>query len=140
MARQQNNMTIPSPINSCKLECIPIDLKQVDLNGKFEYSKVVNVQVVAGLSYSLNQNYPNPFNPETSIKYTIPQAGRVTIQVFDVTGKEVATLVDNEVQAGSYETHWFGRDNNGFGVSTGVYILKMTSGTYVQAKKMMFLK
>jgi len=115
-------------------------LKQIDLNGKYEFSKSVEVQVVVGLSYALGQNYPNPFNPETAIKFTIPQAGRVFIKVFDVTGKEVATLVDKEMQAGSYETSWFGRDNNGYNVSTGVYLLKMTSGNFVQSRKMMFLK
>lgn len=115
-------------------------LKQLDFNGKYEFSKAVDVQVVLGLDYSLTQNYPNPFNPETAIKYTIPQAGNVSIKVFDVAGKEVATLVEKDLAAGSYETHWFGRDNNGFAVSTGVYILKMTSGNYVQGRKMMFIK
>ena len=78
-------------------------LKQVDFDGKYEYSKVIEVQVIQGLSYTLEQNYPNPFNPETSIKYTIPQSGKVTIQVLDITGKEVATLVDKDMQAGTFE-------------------------------------
>ena len=115
-------------------------LKQIDFNGKYEFSKVIDVQIVHGLSYALEQNYPNPFNPETAIKYTIPQAGRVTIQVYDVTGKEVVTLVNNEMQAGSYETQWFGRDNRGYSVSTGVYILKMASGSFTSARKIMYLK
>ncbi len=115
-------------------------LKQIDFNGKYEFSKIIEIEVVNGLNYTLEQNYPNPFNPETAIKYSIPQSGKVSIKVFDITGNEVATLIDNEMQAGSYETNWFGKDNRGFSVSTGVYILKMTSGSFAAAKKIMYLK
>jgi hypothetical protein len=115
-------------------------LKQIDYNGKFDYSPIVEVQVVQGLNYSLMQNYPNPFNPETAIKYSIPQNGKVSVKVFNVTGKEIMTLVDKEMLAGSYEVNWNGKDNTGATVTSGVYFVKLSSGTYVETKKMMFLK
>jgi hypothetical protein len=115
-------------------------LKQIDYNGKFDYSPIVEVQVVQGLNYSLTQNYPNPFNPETAIKYSIPQNGRVTVKIFNVTGNEIMTLVDKEMIAGSHEVKWNGKDNTGATVTSGVYFVKLSSGTYVETKKMMFLK
>jgi hypothetical protein len=115
-------------------------LKQIDYNGKFDYSPIVEVQVVQGLNYSLMQNYPNPFNPETAIKYSIPQNGRVTVKIFNVTGNEIMTLVDKEMLAGSHEVKWNGKDNTGATVTSGVYFVKLSSGTYVETKKMMFLK
>jgi predicted CXXCH cytochrome family protein len=115
-------------------------LKQIDLNGKYAFSKVINVQVVQGLNYSLEQNYPNPFNPETSIKYSIPQNGKVSIKVYNLTGKEIMTLIDKEMTAGSYEVKWNGTDNAGITVPSGVYFMRLSSGTYVESKKMVFLK
>jgi len=115
-------------------------LKQIDFNGRFEYSPIVEVQVVQGMNYSLTQNYPNPFNPETAIKYSIPQNGRVTVKIFNVTGNEIMTLVDKEMLAGSHEVKWNGKDNTGAIVTSGVYFVKLSSGTYVETKKMMFLK
>ena len=115
-------------------------LKQIDFNGRFEYSSVVEVQVVQGMNYSLMQNYPNPFNPETAIKYSIPQNGKVSVKVFNVTGKEIMTLVDKEMLAGSYEVKWNGKDNTGATVTSGVYFVKLSSGNYVETKKMLFLK
>jgi hypothetical protein len=115
-------------------------LKHLDLNGKFEFSQVVEVHVVHGLNYSLLQNYPNPFNPETAIKYSIAQSGKVSVKIFSITGKEIITLVDKEMPAGSYEVKWNGKDNAGSLVASGVYLVKLSSGSFIQTKKMMFLK
>lgn len=115
-------------------------LKQLDYNGKYEYSAVIDVQVVLGLKFALMQNYPNPFNPETSIKYSIPQDGKVSVRVYNVTGKEIMTLVDQDMLAGSYEVKWNGTDNSGSTVSAGVYFVKLSSGRFVETKKVMFLK
>lgn len=115
-------------------------LKQLDFNGKYEFSKTIEVTVVQGLKYELMQNYPNPFNPETAIKYTIAQNGKVSVKVFSISGTEIATLVNQDMSAGSYEVKWNGKDNAGVSVPSGVYFVKLTSGTFVQTKKMMFLK
>lgn len=115
-------------------------LKQIDFNGKFEFSSIVEVQVVQGMKFALLQNYPNPFNPETAIKYAIPQDGKVTIKIYNITGKEVATLVDKDMQAGTYEVKWNGIDITGNTVTSGVYFVKLCSGNFVETKKIIYLK
>jgi hypothetical protein len=115
-------------------------LKQIDFNGKYEYSSIIEVLVVQGMKFDLMQNYPNPFNPETAIKYSIPQDGKVTVKIYNVTGKEVATLVDKDMLAGTYEVKWNSMDNIGNTVTSGVYFVKLSSGNFVETKKMLYLK
>ena len=85
--------------------------------------------------FSLSQNYPNPFNPTTTIEYQIPDASFVTLKIYDVLGREVATLVNEEKPAGKYSVN-FNLPN----FSSGVYFYKLTAGNYVQIKKMVLLK
>ena len=92
------------------------------------------------LDYSLSQNFPNPFNPTTSVQFTVPQEGLVTIKVYDMLGQAVADLYSGNAQAGTYTLNWDGKDNSGKVVSSGSYIYKMTAGDFVQSKKMTFLK
>ncbi|MBU0984529.1 MAG: T9SS type A sorting domain-containing protein [candidate division Zixibacteria bacterium] len=91
-------------------------------------------------SYSLEQNYPNPFNPSTIIAYSLPQAGAVSLEVFNVLGQRVVTLVDEHQAAGYYEQTWDGRNAGGQSVSSGVYFYRVTSENFVDTKKMMLLK
>ncbi|MDO9577126.1 MAG: T9SS type A sorting domain-containing protein [Candidatus Cloacimonadales bacterium] len=89
----------------------------------------------------LGQNYPNPFNPVTNIAYNIQQAGDVTIEVFNVKGQKVTTLVDGYQTAGDHMATWNGKDVNNSSVSSGVYFYKMkTGGRYTSTKKMILLK
>ena len=96
-------------------------------------------------SYSLHQNYPNPFNPSTKIKFEIPGQARndntlVTLKVYDILGNEVATLVNEELQAGEYEVEFsVGRDSSPDVVS-GIYFYHLKSGSFIQTKKMVLLK
>ena len=92
------------------------------------------------LDYSLSQNFPNPFNPNTSVQFSVPVDGFVTIKVYDMLGQAVADLYAGSAQAGTYTLNWNGQDNNGNFVSSGSYIYKMTAGDFVQSKKMTFLK
>lgn len=115
-------------------------LKQVDFNGKYHYSQIIEVQVVQGMKYALLQNYPNPFNPETSIKFSIPSDGRVSVKIYSITGKEIATLLDKDMQAGTYEIKWNGKDELGNFVTSGVYFVKLSSGKFADIKKMTLLK
>ncbi|NUN71345.1 MAG: T9SS type A sorting domain-containing protein [Bacteroidetes bacterium] len=85
--------------------------------------------------YALDQNFPNPFNPTTSITYSIPFSGLVSLKVFNVLGQEVATLV-NAQQAAGYYTASF----NASALSSGVYFYKIEAGNYTSVKKMMLLK
>ncbi|MDP4195647.1 MAG: T9SS type A sorting domain-containing protein, partial [Bacteroidota bacterium] len=85
--------------------------------------------------YELAQNYPNPFNPSTSIKYSIPQNSMVSLKVYDILGKEVASLVNEQKSAGSYEVNF-----NANSLSAGMYIYELKAGNFTQTKKMMLIK
>lgn len=85
--------------------------------------------------YLLSQNYPNPFNPSTKIQYSISSQQNVTLKVYDVLGKEVATLVNDEKPAGTYEVFF-----NGSNLSSGVYFYKLQSGSFVETRKLTLLK
>jgi len=86
-------------------------------------------------SFSLGQNYPNPFNPSTTIRFLVSEAGQVTLRVFDLVGKEVATLVDEPLQPGSYETTF-----NAKGLASGVYLYRLQAGNFVETKRLILLK
>jgi hypothetical protein len=87
------------------------------------------------VSYSLSQNYPNPFNPVTKIDYSIAQRGVVKIQVYDILGRNVAVLVNSELNPGSYSVNF-----DATGLSSGIYFYRMTSGDFISTKKMVILK
>lgn len=92
------------------------------------------------VQFDLSQNYPNPFNPSTTIQYTLPQAGHVRMRVFDMVGREVGLLVDEEQRVGQYIVRWNASDNNGRLLSTGVYFYKLESGGKSITKKMLLMK
>jgi hypothetical protein len=85
--------------------------------------------------FGLSQNYPNPFNPVTVIRYELPEAGTVRLQIFDVLGRAVATLVDERRDAGIYEVPFNARN-----FASGTYFYRLQSGSFVQTKKMMLVK
>ncbi len=89
--------------------------------------------------YVLSQNYPNPFNPSTQIRYSLEKAGRVTLRVYDLVGREVATLVDTHQEAGSYTATFNTREITGL-MSTGVYFYRLDAGEFTSIKKMVLLK
>jgi hypothetical protein len=110
-------------------------LKQIDFDGSFEYSNIVEVDLSLLTEFSLEQNYPNPFNPSTKISWQSPFAGHQTLTVYDVLGNEVAKLVDEFKQAGTYET-----DFNASKLSSGVYFYQLKTGPFLEMKKMLLLK
>lgn len=85
--------------------------------------------------FKLQQNYPNPFNPSTMIKFSVPERSNVLIKIYDILGGEVATIVNEEIEAG-----WYTRVFNATGYSTGVYIYRMQAGNYTQTRKMLLIK
>ncbi|MBD3179659.1 MAG: T9SS type A sorting domain-containing protein, partial [Candidatus Latescibacteria bacterium] len=89
---------------------------------------------------SLSQNYPNPFNPVTSIRFSIPEEGRVNISVFDIRGRLVATLADGEFPAGSHTVSWDGRNLYGSEVSSGVYLYRLATGKKNLTRKMVMIR
>lgn len=86
-------------------------------------------------TFNLEQNYPNPFNPSTTINFSVQQAGNVTMSVYNLLGQQVATLVDQKMQAGSHSVTF-----DASALSSGTYIYRITSGEFVQTKKMMLIK
>ncbi len=89
---------------------------------------------------SLGQNYPNPFNPTTVIRFALPQDGRVQIEVFNILGQKITTLVDDYLTAGYKETGWDGKDSGGTDVASGVYFYRIRTDNFTDVKKMIFLK
>jgi len=110
-------------------------LKQVDFDGQFEYSNIIEVNAGVPKTFALEQNYPNPFNPSTAISYQLPVAGNVSLKVFDMLGKEVATLVNARQEAGAYTVNF-----NANNLSSGVYFYRLQAGNFVQTRKMMLVK
>ena len=90
--------------------------------------------------FALGQNYPNPFNPTTEIRYDLPSGSRVKLEIYNVLGARVATLVDEHQKAGSKIASWDGRDVNGAPVSSGVYFYKLQAGSYTEIRKMILLR
>ena len=88
----------------------------------------------------LNQNYPNPFNPETTIQFTLPEQGRVTLKIFDVMGREVTTLLDEERSAGPYTALWDGKDTFGRSVASGLYFYQIRFKDKVLTKKFTLMR
>ena len=87
------------------------------------------------VAYDLGQNYPNPFNPSTTIKFSIPESGMVTLRVFNMLGQEVATLLNSEKTAGVYEASF-----DASALSSGIYFYTLDSKNFTSTKKMVLLK
>ncbi|MBI5809374.1 MAG: T9SS type A sorting domain-containing protein, partial [Ignavibacteriales bacterium] len=85
--------------------------------------------------FILEQNYPNPFNPATTIKYSIPVSQFVMLKVYDVLGKEIATLINKEQEAGNYVVEF-----NGSSLASGIYLFKLQTNNFVETKKMVLAK
>lgn len=91
-------------------------------------------------NFALSQNYPNPFNPSTKIDFTIPNKAHVRLDIYNLLGREVATLINSKLAAGNYVVDWDGRDNKGVNVASGIYFYRMASDDYSESKKMILLK
>ena len=85
--------------------------------------------------YSLYNNYPNPFNPSTTIKYDIPEQSYVTIKIYNITGEEVSTLLNEEQNAGRYQIQW-----NAAELASGVYFYRIQAGQFSDTKKLILMK
>ncbi|MCX6162344.1 MAG: T9SS type A sorting domain-containing protein [Ignavibacteriae bacterium] len=112
-------------------------LKQIDYNGNFEYFEL-NGEVEVGVpnKFSISQNYPNPFNPSTKINFDLPADSKVTLVIYDVTGREVAKLLNNEFHSAGYYTAEF----NASKFSSGAYFYSFTANNFRMTKRMIILK
>jgi hypothetical protein len=128
-------------------------LKQIDYNGTFTYSDIVEIEIDPPFEFSLEQNYPNPFNPITEIRYSIPvtlsevEGSLVTLKVYDILGNEIATLVNEEIPAGSYKVEFNSHSGEVRNLTSGVYFYQLkiypvngVAEDYVVTKKMVLLR
>lgn len=112
-------------------------LKQIDYNGNFKYYELSNeVEIGVPSKFELSQNYPNPFNPQTKINFSLPFDTKVMLKVFDLTGREVAALVNGDVKPAGYYSVEF----NGTGFASGLYIYRIQTDKETQSKKMVLVK
>ena len=111
-------------------------LKQINLDGTFEYSKIIDVTIGAPGKFELSQNYPNPFNPTTTISFRLPEKALVTLKVYNILGQEVAVLLNSQRNAGTYQINF-----DATKLASGIYIYKLSTNTGIAAvKKMTLLK
>ena len=106
----------------------------------FMPTAVENDKGLSFKSYFLSQNYPNPFNPETRIRFGLPKAAHVLIEIYNALGQKVRILVDDNYQAGYYERIWDARNDRGEKVPSGIYLLKMRAGDFVKTRKMLVVE
>jgi photosystem II stability/assembly factor-like uncharacterized protein len=104
---------------------------------KGSFSGATHVRTVSAATpqYQLEHNYPNPFNPSTTITFHVQQEGAVSVKIYDLLGKNVATLVSGQFASGSYSTQW-----NASGFSSGVYLMRMESGEFSETKRIVLMK
>jgi hypothetical protein len=112
-----------------------MQIEDILFSRKTENKEDVKLNTGIPVVYSLSQNYPNPFNPVTKINYALPKTGHVTMKIYDVTGREIQTLVNDIKQAGNYTV-----DFNGANLSSGVYFYKIQSGDFISVKRMVLIK
>jgi hypothetical protein len=117
-------------------------LKQIDLDGSVSYSPTLEVALLTGMweeigasKFLLEQNYPNPFNPMTTIEFSVPSARHATLRIVDMLGREVTSLVDKVVAAGTHRVEW-----NAEGRPSGVYLARFRAGDVVQTRKLILVK
>ena len=110
-------------------------LKQIDTDGSFSYSKVVEIDMKLPDRFHLSQNYPNPFNPTTVINYELPEAGKVIISIFDILGNEVKLLINEELPAGNYKVEF-----DATGLPSGIYFYRLQAGDFIKTRQMLLLK
>ncbi|MCH8032282.1 MAG: CHRD domain-containing protein [Bacteroidetes bacterium] len=110
-------------------------LKQIDYDGSFEYSDVVEVEVTAPIEFALHQNYPNPFNPSTTIRFELNQSGQTLLKIYDILSREIVRLVDEVLPAGSYKVTF---DANS--LPSGIYFYRLESSGLNEVRKMILLR
>ncbi len=110
-------------------------LKQLDSDGKLEYSNAINFNFFASSNIVLNQNYPNPFNPTTKIEYSLPKGSHISLKVYDLLGREVVTLKNEFQAAGKYSVEF-----DGSNLASGMYLYVLAADNFIVSRKMIMLQ
>jgi flagellar hook assembly protein FlgD len=103
-------------------------------------NEVPNSDLVETIHFELYENYPNPFNPTTTISFNLPKNAPVNLEIFNLKGQKVRTLINSELKAGKHNIVWNGLDNNGKPVASGVYFYRLSNGEQILSRKMMLMK
>lgn len=114
-------------------------LKQIDMDGRYEFSRTLRISVDLPKGFRLEQNYPNPFNSMTTIAFSLPMNGHVELNIYNVFGQRIFTLVDEFKEAGKYRLSWNGVDQSGKKVGSGVYYYKIKTFYFAMFRKMILL-
>ncbi|MDQ3019935.1 MAG: T9SS type A sorting domain-containing protein [Bacteroidota bacterium] len=112
-----------------------VEIKDSNINSPETISGLENISIEIPVTYGISQNFPNPFNPSTTIKFDIPQLSNVKLSIYDIAGREVSTLVNSEMQPGSYNYKW---DATNF--ASGIYFYRIKAGAFVETKRMLLIK
>ncbi len=115
-------------------------LEVIDVEGRVGFTEPVKSDTGTPAAFSLAQNYPNPFNPVTEIMYNLPSACHVRLDIYNVLGQRIATLVNEHQTAGGQVVEWNGKDTVGNAATSGVYFYKIQAGSFVEMKKMILLR
>ena len=116
-------------------------IETVSLNGgQIGATPVEALHIVQPKTFELSANWPNPFNPETSLRYALPEAAQVKLEVYDMLGQKVRTLVNGLQNVGQYTVQWDARNDLGHSVASGLYFYRIAAGNFVQTRKMTLLR
>ncbi|MDO9577987.1 MAG: choice-of-anchor J domain-containing protein [Candidatus Cloacimonadales bacterium] len=110
------------------------DMATITFSGNAEANNIL------AASYALKGNYPNPFNPSTTIAFSVSTPGHVTLEIFNIKGEKVKTLIDGTLSVNDYTVNWNGNDDSGKSVASGLYFYKMKANNFVSTKKMILMK
>jgi immune inhibitor A len=121
------NVSNSGPVMTCDLFVSPADVEE-------------DASETRPMACQLTQNYPNPFNPLTVIEYTVPRAGRVSLEIFNLLGQRIRTLVDEKHEKGQHSVTWDGTSDQGIAVPTGVYLCRLETDHFETSNKMVLLK
>ena len=115
-------------------------LKQIDFDGGYSFSESIDAIVNLPQKFSLRQNYPNPFNGGTNIEYALPKLSRIRLEIVNLQGRVVRSLLDREQEGGIHRAYWDGKDAAGHDVATGLYFYHLQTNEYSGAKKLVLAK
>ncbi len=135
------------PAGESRLISVPGQLELISALASDQAHRSVAARIELGVAnnllprtYELSQNYPNPFNPTTTIEFALPSASPVRLEVINVLGQTVTTLVDSDMEAGYHSVEWDGTDGSGSSVASGVYFYRINAGDFTRSHKMLLLK
>jgi hypothetical protein len=101
---------------------------------------IPEIEPVLQAAFGLGQNYPNPFNSSTRIKFSLPKREHLQLTIYDILGREVRTLIDDDRPAGNYDIFWDGRNNDGDDIASGVYLYQIRTSDFASTRKLLLIK